>query len=138
MFELDMDTGWEQVPGTSGITSKPLSGDFDEQNRRGFRTRCIRIEPGGETFEPFEHAYWEEVFILEGEMTSKADNSTVRGPAYVIRPPATPHGPLVSRTGCTLIEFQYFADRTAGTGDYVDRRAALPPTGAAITRRRLP
>ena len=123
MFKLDMAAGWTPVQGTSGISSKPLSGDFDEQKARGFRTRCIRIQPGGETFEPFEHLYWEEVFILEGELTSKTDGSTVSGPAYVIRPPKTPHGPLISKRGCTLIEFQYFADRSIGIADYLDSLA---------------
>ena len=123
MFELDMDDGWIPVPGTSGISSKPLSGDFDEPNARGFRTRLVRIQPGGETFEPFEHAYWEEVFVVEGDLMSKTDGSTVNAPAYVVRPPKTPHGPLASMSGCTLIEFQYFADRSVGMTDYLDALA---------------
>lgn len=127
MFKLDMHADWQPVPGTSGISSKPLSGDFDEENRKGFRTRCIRVEPGGETFEPFEHAYWEEVFILEGELTSKADGSTVSAPAYVIRPPATPHGPVLSKTGCVLLEFQYFSERSTGITDFLD--AFAPKNG---------
>ena len=120
MFRLDMEKCWDPVPGTKGISSKPLSGNFDEANAKGFRTRCIRVEPGGETFQPFEHPYWEEVFILEGELTSKTDAVTVSAPAYVLRPPATPHGPLISRTGCTLIEFQYFSDRTVGHTEHLD------------------
>ncbi len=120
MFHLDMEEGWQDVPGTSGIRQKPLSGDFDEAAGKGFRTRCIRIEPGGETFEAFVHAYWEEVFILEGTLTTKADNVTVAAPAYVLRPPGTSHGPFVSGTGCVMLETQYFADRTPGDTSYVE------------------
>jgi hypothetical protein len=128
MFELDMTTGWEAIPGTNGITQKPLSGNFDEANLKGYRTRCVRVAPGGETDDPFVHTYWEEVFVLEGTLSSKADGSSVTAPAYVIRPPGTPHGPIFSEEGCTLIEFQYFADRSIGMKDYLD---AMAPARAA-------
>lgn len=120
MFQLNMEEGWQDVPATSGIRQKPLSGDFDEVAGKGFRTRCIRIEPGGETFEALEHAYWEEVFIVEGSLTRKADNATFAAPAYVLRPPRTAHGPFVSSTGCLMLETQYFASRTPGDATYLD------------------
>ncbi|MBW3098170.1 cupin domain-containing protein [Pseudohoeflea coraliihabitans] len=123
MFALDMTEGWEPVPGLKGIFIKPLSGELDESSQKGFRTRCVRVEPGGETFEPFSHDYWEEVFILEGELTAKADGSTVTAPAYVLRPPHTPHGPLISETGCTLLEVQYFAERAIGMRAHLDPQA---------------
>jgi hypothetical protein len=38
-FTLDMNSGWEQVPGyPSGIDHKILAGSLDEENRRGSRT----------------------------------------------------------------------------------------------------
>lgn len=120
MFHLDMEEGWQDVPATRGIRQKPLSGDFDETTGTGFRTRCIRIEPGGETFEAFEHAYWEEAFIIEGTLTRKADEVTVAAPAYVLRPPGTSHGPFMSVTGCVMLETQYFADRTPGETSYAE------------------
>jgi quercetin dioxygenase-like cupin family protein len=123
MFELDMARGWEPVPGTEGISQKPLSGNFDEANQTGYRTRCVRVAPGGKTQEPFVHAYWEEVFVLEGTLTSKPDGTSVSAPAYVIRPPGTPHGPIVSEEGCLLIELQYFSDRSTGMRDYLDAMA---------------
>lgn len=123
MFELDMTEGWESVPGTTGIIQKPLSGNFDEPNAQGYRTRCVRVAPGGETDEPFVHAYWEEVFVLEGTLTSKADGTSVTAPAYVIRPPGTLHGPILSEGGCVLIEFQYFSDRSVGMRDHLDHMA---------------
>lgn len=123
MYEIDMKTGWESVPGTTGLTCKLLSGDFDEAQGRGFRTRYVRFEPGGETFEPFTHSYWEEVYLVEGELEAKEDGQRLSGPAYVIRPPGTPHGPFVSPKGCLLLEVQYFAERSAGVDDYLDPKA---------------
>ena len=123
MVPVDLDTGWSPVPGTAGVAVKPLSGDFDEAAGRGFRSRYVRFDAGGETFAPFTHPYWEEAFLVEGRLTAKEDGATLAAPAYVIRPPGTPHGPLLSRTGCLLLEVQYFADRTAGATDHLDRKA---------------
>jgi hypothetical protein len=123
MFEVDQETGWESVPGTKGIKCKLLSGNFNEVNGTGYRTRCIRVEAGGETFEPFTHPYWEEVFLMQGELTSKSEGKTVHAPAYVIRPPDTPHGPLISSAGCVLVEFQYFTDRAVGLSSFLDVKA---------------
>ncbi|MCB1396671.1 MAG: cupin domain-containing protein [Rhodobacteraceae bacterium] len=127
MFAVNLSGDWEPVPQTEGLTLLQLSGDFDEPAQRGFRTRYVRFVPGGETFAPYTHSYWEEAYLLEGELTTKEDGVTLKAPAYVIRPPGTPHGPLVSHTGCLLLEVQYFADRQAGPTAYLDRKA---PTGA--------
>lgn len=120
MFAVDLSEGWEPVPGTEGIAIKPLSGDFDEGASRGFRTRYVRFAPGGQTFAPFTHTYWEEAVLVEGTLTTKADGQTLNAPAYVIRPPGTPHGPLVSATGCLLLEVQYFAARATGLARFLD------------------
>ena len=123
MYEIEVETGWIEVPGTSGLTSKLLSGDFDEEQAQGFRTRFVRFAPGGETFEPFTHSYWEEIYLVEGELVAKEDGQSLTGPAYVIRPPGTPHGPFVSPNGCLLLEVQYFAERTVGQNSYLDPKA---------------
>jgi hypothetical protein len=123
LFEIDLTKGWETIPDTSGLTTKLLSGDFDEHAERGFRTRYVRFDRGGETFAPFTHKYWEEAFLLEGELMAKEDGRTLLSPAYVIRPPGTPHGPLFSSTGCLLLEIQYFAERKPGVADFLDKKA---------------
>lgn len=123
MYAVDLQSGWVDVPETSGITIKPLSGALDEKAGTGFRTRYVRFVPGGETFAAFTHPYWEEALLLEGEVTRKADNVTFKAPAYVIRPPGTPHGPLISHTGCLMIETQYYAQRQLGMTDYLDPQA---------------
>lgn len=123
MYFVDLNEGWESVPGTEGVLVKPLSGDFEEAAGRGFRTRYVRFQPGGRTFAPFTHRYWEEAVLIEGEVTLTADGKTLKAPAYVIRPPGTPHGPLVTETGCLIIETQYFAERGVGLDAYLDRRS---------------
>jgi len=123
MYKIDTETGWGDVPGTSGLTTKLLSGDFDEGKGRGFRTRYVRFAPGGETFEPFTHTYWEEVYLVEGELEAKENGQVLSGPAYVIRPPGTPHGPFISPKGCLLLEVQYFAERSAGKTSFLDPKA---------------
>ena len=125
MRKVDIDQGWHEVPGTQGVSIKPLSGTFDEDSRRGFRTRYVRFEPGGRTFSPFTHSYWEEAALIEGSVTLVADGETLEAPAYVIRPPGTPHGPLISETGCLMLETQYFAERDVGETEYLDKRSPL-------------
>lgn len=125
MFEVDMTEGWEAIPETSGLTTKLLSGDFDEAQATGFRTRYVKFDKGGETFAPYTHAYWEEAYLLDGTLTTKEDGQTLTAPAYVIRPPGTPHGPLISEAGCLLLEIQYFADRQTGMSAFLDRKAPV-------------
>lgn len=120
MLPIDLTKDWSPVPETSGIEVKPLSGELDEAAGTGFRTRYVRIAPGGETFAAFTHPYWEEAALIEGEVTQKETGVTLKAPAYVIRPPGTPHGPLISATGCLMIETQYFAERALGRADYLD------------------
>lgn len=123
MYEINTKTGWDDVPGTVGLTAKLLSGDFDEAQGRGFRTRYVRFTLGGETFEPFTHTYWEEVYLVEGELVTKNDGQALSAPAYVIRPPGTPHGPFISPNGCLLLEVQYFVERSVGLSQYLDSKA---------------
>ncbi|MBL8589286.1 MAG: cupin domain-containing protein [Methylobacteriaceae bacterium] len=129
MHPIDTSADWTAAPQATGLFTRLLSGDFDEANARGFRTRLVRFEPGGGTFEPYVHAYWEEIYLVEGDLASLADRSSARAPAYVIRPPGTPHGPFVSQQGCLLLEVQYFADRKTGVATHLDRRAPQPVSG---------
>ena len=67
---LDMNVGWETPPGyPKGIEQKILSGALDETNKRGTRTRLLRFAPGVFTKKPFVHDYWEEVFLVSGDLT---------------------------------------------------------------------
>jgi len=111
---LDMSTGWE-VPTNypSGIQQMILSGALDEKNKRGSRTRLLRFDPGTYTTAPFVHDYWEEVFLLQGDLTVGNDANGKGGEGfkpftYACRPPGAYHGPFLSNGGCLLMEIHYF------------------------------
>ena len=113
---LDMGTGWETPADyPAGIAQKILSGALDEQARRGTRTRLLRFAPGEFTTAPFVHDYWEEVFLVEGDLTVGNDSDGKGGenfPAgtYACRPPGAAHGPFKSNGGCLLLENHYYAE----------------------------
>ncbi|MGH8682963.1 MAG: cupin, partial [Burkholderiales bacterium] len=66
---VDLASGFTVPPGyPSGFKEKILAGSLDEQNRRGSRTRLLRIEPGTYSTAPFIHEYWEEVYLLSGDL----------------------------------------------------------------------
>ena len=111
---LDMQTGWEVPPGyPPGIQQKVLSGALDETNRKGSRTRLLRFVPGTYTTEPFVHDYWEEVFLVSGDLTVGNDRNGKGGESfrpftYACRPPGAVHGPFRSDGGCLLLEIHCF------------------------------
>ena len=113
---LDLTSGWETPAGyPAGIQQKILSGALDERNKRGSRSRLLRFEPGVFTTMPFVHEYWEEVYLIEGDLTVGNDAAGQGGegfPAgtYACRPPGAVHGPFKSNGGCLLYEIHYYAD----------------------------
>ncbi len=111
---LDMNSGWQNIADyPPGIMEKILSGALDEKNRQGSRTRLLRFEPGVFTTAPFVHTYWEEVFLVSGDLTVGNDASGQGGESfksftYACRPPGVYHGPFKSESGCILFEVHYF------------------------------
>lgn len=111
---LDMTSGWEVPAGyPEGIKQKIISGALDEVNNRGSRTRLLRFDAGVYTTAPFEHEYWEEVYLLSGDLTVGNDENGEGGVSYppntyACRPPHAPHGPFKSENGCMLLEIHYF------------------------------
>jgi hypothetical protein len=111
---LDMTTGWEVPAGyPTGIKQKILSGALDETNKRGSRTRLLKFDAGTYTTKPFVHDYWEEVFLVSGDLTVGNDEAGNGGDAYApftyaCRPPGAVHGPFKSEKGCLLLEIHYF------------------------------
>ncbi|MES2245529.1 MAG: cupin [Pseudomonadota bacterium] len=119
-FPVDMNTkGWEVPPGyPQGIEQKILSGDLDEENKQGFRTRLLRFKPGVFTTDPFVHDYWEEVYLVEGDLTVGNDRQGNGGISfaphtYACRPPGAAHGPFKSNKGCVLLELHYYEEPQA-------------------------
>lgn len=113
-YTLDLGAGWETPPGyPRGIAQKILSGALDEGGKRGSRTRLLRFAPGVYTTSPFVHDYWEEVFLVSGDLTVGNDEQGRGGSpfyphTYACRPPGAHHGPFKSEQGCLLLEMHYY------------------------------
>jgi len=113
-YAVDLDSGWETPAGyPEGIEQKILAGSLDEETRHGTRTRLLRFAPGVFTVEPFVHEYWEEVYLVEGDLTVGNDAEGKGGDSfsphtYACRPPGATHGPFKSEGGCLLLEIHYF------------------------------
>lgn len=111
---VDMSSGWAVPPGyPQGIEQKILAGSLDEENKRGSRTRLLRFQPGVYTTTPFVHDYWEEVYLVSGDLTVGNDENGEGGESfgpdtYACRPPGAHHGPFKSVSGCTLLEIHYY------------------------------
>ena len=113
---VDMNSGWSSPPGYPlGIEHKILAGALDETKKSGSRTRLLRFAPGAFTTVPFVHDYWEEVYLVAGDLTVGDDAQGEGGESfaagtYACRPPAAVHGPFKSNGGCLLYEIHYYAD----------------------------
>ena len=113
---VDMNSGWATPPGyPSGIEQKILAGGLDEERGSGSRTRLLRFRPGVFTTAPFVHDYWEEVYLIEGDLTVGNDAAGRGGKpfapgTYACRPPGAVHGPFKSNGGCLLLEIHYYAE----------------------------
>ena len=111
---LNLDEGFHNVPGyPPGFRERILMGSLDEKNKVGNRTRILRIDPGAYSTVPFVHEYWEEVFLVSGDLICGSDDKgqggeQFKGPTYCVRPPGVYHGPFTSKTGCYLLETHYF------------------------------
>lgn len=106
-FTLDLSSGWETPAGyPDGVEQKILAGSLDEDAKKGSRTRLLRFQPGAFTTKPFEHDYWEEVFLVSGTLT--VGEEAFQPYTYACRPPHTPHGPFSSEEGCLLIETHFY------------------------------
>lgn len=107
---LDMVGGWHVPPGYPlGIEQKILSGRLDEEAARGHRTRLLRFVPGAFTTTPFTHEYWEEVYLIAGDLiVGGGEDETFVANTYACCPPGIAHGPFRSHGGCLLFEVHYF------------------------------
>ncbi len=80
----------------------------------GVVTRLLRFDPGVDTTPngTLTHDFWEEVYILEGDLTDLRLGQTFKAGMYACRPPGMEHGPWTSREGCLTFEVRY---RTSAT-----------------------
>jgi hypothetical protein len=112
---VDLTTGWAPPEGyPPGFEQKILASDLDEARKTGSRSRLMRIAPGSFTTKPFVHDFWEEVYLIKGDLVVGNDESgkggeTFTAPTYACRPPAVWHGPFTSREGCLLFELHFYS-----------------------------
>ena len=90
--------------GGGGYGGKILNLDHST----GFGTRLLKFPPGVETSEVIVHDFWEEVYILEGELHDKHLNATFTTGMYACRPPGMRHGPYSSPIGCMTLDVPYY------------------------------
>lgn len=110
--------GWHSPPGyPPDIEQKILAGGFDADHMMGSRTRLLRFKPGAHTTVAFVHDYWEEVYLISGDLIVDGGDgqhpATFLSHTYACRPPGIYHGPFRSETGCLLLEFHYYASLVA-------------------------
>jgi len=114
-FKLDLSENFSTPPGyPEGFETRDLVCDLDEENMTGSRSRLMRIKPGKFTTAPFVHNHWEEVYLLEGDLTVGCDangegGENFKAPTYACRPPGAYHGPFKSENGCLMFEVHYYA-----------------------------
>ena len=112
---LDLSQGWSVPLGyPEGIEEKVLCGELSPEAATGCPTRLLRFAPGVYTTAPFVHAFWEEVYLVRGDLTvgndPQGNGGTPFGPnTYACRPPGAFHGPFKSQGGCMLLEIHYYA-----------------------------
>ena len=105
VFFRNMDTGDDFEPrgdGAPGISIKILSNTLNTLNKRGCRTSLPRLDHGTTIPEAHAHDYWEEIYMLEGEMTltdGTDGKKTVSPNWYAARKPGVIHGPVSSEIG---------------------------------------
>ena len=101
---------WREVVGSAsagaggrGVREKILSLD----PVTGDLTRLLRFDAGVETTETIAHDFWEEVWILEGELIDLGTQQTFSAGMYACRPPGMVHGPYRVPRGCLTFEIRY-------------------------------
>jgi hypothetical protein len=115
-YAVDFSEGWESVPGyPEGIEQKILAGSLDEDRRRGHRTRLLRVRAGAMTSEPVVHDFWEEIYVVSGDLMvhtgGRGESWRTFGPhTHACRPPGVRHGPFQSKGGCLIFEIHYYPD----------------------------
>jgi hypothetical protein len=96
---------WRADPGAPGVSERVLSAGPDPAVEL---TRLARWEPGLDTSAAgvIRHPYYEEVYLLEGELEDVTLGRVFGAGHYASRPPGMPHGPYRTVTGCVMLEIR--------------------------------
>jgi hypothetical protein len=91
--------------GIDGQSEQILAADPET----GVRTRLLRFVPGTDTSSAgtISHDFWEEIYVISGEITDTRLGLSVAAGHYACRPPGMEHGPWRSETGALLFEVRY-------------------------------
>jgi hypothetical protein len=98
---------WTPVPGSrcEGLSERILAAHGGDQ----IATRLLRFAPGTDTSAngTLAHDFWEEVYILQGDLHDLELGQTFTAGMYACRPPGMKHGPWTSAEGCITFEVRY-------------------------------
>jgi hypothetical protein len=101
------DGEWRVPEGSrsDGLHEKLLSADAEGTAY----TRLLRFQPGAESAPdgPQVHDFWEEVLIIDGDITDLRLDERFTAGMYACRPPGMEHGPWRSEGGALMVEFRY-------------------------------
>jgi hypothetical protein len=99
-------TAWTLVAGSPVVIEERILSHDDAAGRT---TRMTRFPPGCDTTANGEqiHAFWEEVYIVSGELVDLRLQETFAAGSYACRPPGMPHGPWLAPRGCVTFEVRY-------------------------------
>jgi hypothetical protein len=97
---------WKDVEGLPGVTERVLSAGTGDA---GELTRLTRWQPGFDSSAAgiIQHDYYEEVYLLDGELHDLTLGTTFTAGHYASRPPGMPHGPYRTAEGCTMLEIRH-------------------------------
>jgi ChrR Cupin-like domain len=111
-FDTD-SVAWTAVePGVLGLTERILATD----RSTGTATRMLRFDAGTDTspLGVVTHDFWEEVYILSGDLHDLTLDEVFTQGMYACRPPGMRHGPWRSTEGCVTFEVRYRAGDASG------------------------
>jgi quercetin dioxygenase-like cupin family protein len=109
---VDTAGGFTTRADNPAIHEKVLGSTLDTAARTGIRTRLLRLDAGCRTPAAHAHPYWEEIYLIEGDLISiDGDGERVHtAPSYASREPGVVHGPVRSEGGCLLLEFNWYGE----------------------------
>jgi hypothetical protein len=74
----------------------------------GSHSRFLRLDPGTETEGVLTHEFYEEAYILHGELVDRTLETSFTAGMYARRTPGMEHGPYRSPNGCLTFEVRYY------------------------------
>ncbi|HLZ26450.1 MAG TPA: cupin domain-containing protein [Chloroflexota bacterium] len=99
----------EWTPAMGGLVAGLFERVLASDPESGVASRMLRFDPGTDTRAagPQIHAFWEEVYILEGALHDLTLDRTFAAGTYACRPPGMAHGPWIAPQGCLTFEVRY-------------------------------